>query len=208
MHIVLCDDHTLVVEGFTLLLQALQPGLRVSCHARAETLLGEAPRWTDVTLVLLDLALPDSEGLQALTRLRQLREDVPVVVLSGVDQRERMLQCIEAGAMGFIPKSVDSRTLEAALQHVLSGGIYLPAGAPATAARAPGVQLTPRQWEILAAVLQGKSIKRIALDLDISIATTKTHVSAVLRALNVTNRTEAIVKAAQLGLKLHAPLPL
>lgn len=184
-----------------MLLRSIAPNTRVSPYARAGALFEAAPLWTDVDLVLLDLGLPDCQGLEALRRLRRLREDVPVVVLSGLGNRQTMLQCLDAGAMGYIPKSADSGTLEQALRHVLAGGVFLPADVGAATSALPP-QLTPRQRDILGAVLQGKPIKRIALDLDISIATTKTHVSAVLRALDATTRTEAVIKAAQLGLQL------
>jgi DNA-binding NarL/FixJ family response regulator len=204
MHIALCDDHVLVADGIALLLKSLDPLARVTPYDNAAALLAAAPGWADVELVLLDLALPDAEGLDALHRLRALREDVPVVVLSGQGDRSTMLKAIDAGAMGFIPKSATTQTMLEALRIVLAHGIFVPAVAlrpPASArAAARGPVLTPRQWDVLHAVLKGRPVKQIARDLDISESTVKTHVSAVLRELDVTTRTEAIVKAVQLGL--------
>jgi DNA-binding NarL/FixJ family response regulator len=210
MHIALCDDHALVADGITLLLKSLDPLVRVTPFYSAAALLAAASGWTDVDMVLLDLALPDAAGLETLHRLRALHEDVSVVMLSGHADRTTVLSAIEAGAMGFVPKSATTQVMLEALRIVLAHGVYVPdvalglgplrSGKPASA----GPALTPRQWDVLYAVLKGQPVKRIARDLDISESTVKTHVSAVLRELEVTTRTEAIVKAVQLGLDFSA----
>ena len=203
MHIALCDDHALVVEGIALLLKSLDPQVRISPYFSASALLESAPAWSDVDLVLLDLVMPDAEGFQTLQRLRALREDVAVVVLSGQSDRASVLRAIDAGAMGFVPKAATTQTMLEALRIVLAKGVFVPEAAlGAVTGRTQGaaLSLTARQWEVLHAVLQGKTVKRIARDLDITESTVKTHVSAVLRELDVTTRTEAIVKAMQLGL--------
>jgi DNA-binding NarL/FixJ family response regulator len=204
MHLALCDDHALVADGITLLLESLDPLARVTPYYSAKTLLAAAAGWTDVDLVLLDLALPDTSGLETLYQIRALREDVPVVVLSGHADRTTVLSVIDAGAMGFVPKAATTQTMLEALRIVLAHGVYVPDVAldqcNRCEANSAGPALTPRQWDVLHAVLKGQPVKRIARDLGISDSTVKTHVTAVLRELKVTTRTEAIVKAVQLGL--------
>ena len=204
MHIVLCDDHALVADGIAMLLRSFDPLLRISTFLDAASLLAAAPRWQDVELVLLDLTLPDASGMRTLLQLRSLREDVPVVVLSAQSDRTTVLKAIDAGAMGFIPKAATTQTMTQALRIVLAKGVFVPDSAldwmPSPEQLRDRLDLTAREWEVLHAVLKGQSVKQIARDLDIAPGTVKTHVSMILRALGVTTRTEAIVKAVQLGM--------
>ena len=141
-----------------------------------------------------------------------------MVALSSADDRDTVLQAIDAGAMGFVPKSSSSAVLMAALQLILARGIYLPPSAflgASTEARperareqAPpppptpsALGLSPRQSDVLHLILQGKPAKLIERELGLSASTVKVHTSAVLRALNVTTRTQAVVAASRLGLR-------
>jgi DNA-binding NarL/FixJ family response regulator len=152
---------------------------------------------------MLDLALPDcGGGLDALVRFRERFPSHPVVVVSGTSEAGLITQAIELGAMGFIPKSTSMDRFLPALRLVLSGGTYV----PAEALRAPAIgaggaaelNLSPRQREVLALLTEGLSNKLIARRLDISENTTKIHVSAVLAALKVQTRAQAIVKVGRL----------
>ncbi len=209
MQVLLVDDHALFREGLALLLQGLDPAVGVTHAATAEAaLVAAAAHGFD--LVLLDLALPGRPGLDVLYALHRDGEGPPVVVMSGSDDRATVMAALQAGAMGFVPKSSPSAVMIGALRVVLGGGIYLPpdvflgdAGSRKTASDAkPGLALTPRQWQVLRLILEGRSIKLIAQALDTSANTTKTHVSAVLRALGVTSRTQAIVAVHRLGLRV------
>jgi len=153
---------------------------------------------------------------------------MPVVALSSSEDRPTVLSALDAGAMGFVPKTSSSAILSAALRLILAKGIYLPpsvflgdrsgperavpvndrAGtrspeAPtATAGVTPkDLGMTPRQADVLYRVLQGKSTKVICRELELAPNTVKAHTSAVLRALNVTTRTQAVIAAGKLGLK-------
>jgi DNA-binding NarL/FixJ family response regulator len=201
MHIALCDDHPVVADGIAQLLQALDANLKIERHTTAKSLLSAAPRWIDLDLVLLDLGLPDNEGLATLRRLRVIRDDVPVVVISAMTDRTTVLDVIEVGAMGFIPKSSSTERMLEAFKVVLDGNIYLPPDDVPIKQNAPQLNLTPRQWQILRRILEGKPIKRIATEFDIAECTVKTHITPILRELGVTNRTEAIVKAGAIGLR-------
>lgn len=208
MNLLLVDDHALFRGGLKSLLQELGGDL-VLDEAGNFTQALERASARRYDLILLDLNMPGLNRLDALTALREAVPEVPVVVLSGEDEPAVVRAAIERGAMGFIPKTATQEVLIQALRLVLARGVYLPvsvldapaparAGEPASAL--PG--LTPRQIEVLRCVIRGKPNKVIARDLDISEATVKVHLSSVLRALGVRNRTEAVYAAAKLGLRL------
>jgi DNA-binding NarL/FixJ family response regulator len=229
MKVLLVDDHTLFREGLALLLRPLLPDLNTREAGSCEEALQELQTQGPVDLVLMDLELPGMSGLQGITSLRQQWPDMPVVALSSADDRNTVLRAIEAGAMGFVPKSATSAVLVAALRLILARGIYLPASvlvgasaaAPAPAAsmaatppvavlgptgKSPAeLGLSPRQSEVLYLILQGKPAKLIEREMKLLAGTVKAHTSAVLRALNVTTRTQAVLAAGRLGLMFGAP---
>jgi DNA-binding NarL/FixJ family response regulator len=133
------------------------------------------------------------------------------VVVSAQENRERVIEALDLGAMGFIPKSSSSATLASALRLVFAGGIYVPPVVAAHAQRplsAPpelsqqtlaALHLTPREGEVLSLLMQGRPNKLIARKLNIADNTVRKHVTTVLRALRVRNRTEAVIEAARRG---------
>jgi DNA-binding NarL/FixJ family response regulator len=142
---------------------------------------------------------------------------VPVVVLSASEDPADMTRAIDSGAMGFIPKSQSSQVMIGALRLVLAGGVYLPPeairraapGSPSTAQPSRptswrDIGLTERQAEVLALLVQGKPNKLICRDLDLAEGTVKIHITAILKALKVTNRTQAVIEVSRLGLRLPA----
>jgi len=164
--------------------------------------------------VLLDLTLPGKHGFELLCELRHDFAHLPVVVLSATEDRDTVMRAINDGAMGFIPKTSKTEVLIAALRLVFSGGVYLPPSAfsmhsgpmvtesrlPAPATRSPrDVGLTERQAQVLALLVQGKSNKLICRDLRLSEGTVKVHVSAILKALNVRSRAQAIAELSRRG---------
>jgi DNA-binding NarL/FixJ family response regulator len=197
--VLLVDDHALFREGLALLLREVDSSVSVrhaGSVAQALNRLNDSGR---PDLILLDMVLPGEQGLDALRTVRSHAEEVPIVVLSGSEDAQLVRDCIEEGAMGFIPKASDSRVMTAALRLVLSGGVYLPSlviqGSSTSSADSRPAhlgELTPRQREVLLRLVQGKPNKIIARELGISDTTVKTHVSAVLQCLGVHNRTEAV----------------
>jgi len=176
----------------------------------------------DAGLLLLDLTLPGADGFTLLEELRTEYPNIPVVVLSASDRRDDVLRAIDLGAMGYIPKSSSNQVTLQALRLVLSGGIYLPpialtardeVGVPrlaegaSTARTVPrDLGLTARQAQVLALILQGKPNKVICRELGLAEGTVKIHVAAILRALNVSTRTQAVIEASRLGLQLENAL--
>lgn len=211
MKILVIDDHTLIRQALQNMLHVLDSSAEVLESADCSTALALAEEQPDIDLILLDLHLPGMGGMDALTHFRQSHPAVPVVVLSGANDRQTVLTAIDHGAMGFIPKSSSNNVMLSALRLVLSGGVYLPteildhAGlAPVESARSNTLTelgLTDRQMEVLALLLQGKSNKLICRELGLAEGTVKIHVTAVLKALNVTSRTQAVIAASQLGLR-------
>ena len=212
MKILVVDDHPLIVEALAQLLPQLGPEVEVR-GARDPTeameILDNEP---DVTLVLLDLALPGARGLDFLGDLKLDYPGVPIVVLSATHDPATIAAALGAGAHGFIPKSADAEALLDAVRCVLDGGVYrtaesspMPDGDGVHIA-SDALGLTARQTDVLKLLVQGKPNKLICRDLRLSEGTVKVHVSAILRALNVHTRTQVVIELARRGVRLEPPV--
>ncbi len=227
LKVLIADDHPLVREALKNVLKALDDQVIIVEAPDCSTALSQAEEHQDLDLILSDLELPDIGGFALLTELRTRHPTIPVVVLSGHEDRDSVMEGLERGAMGFIPKSSPNEVMLSALRLVLSGGKYLPpqvlattTGLPSTAVgtgKDPGLRegkvvrsaadlgLTERQQQVLALLMHGKSNKLICRELGVAERTVKIHVSAVLKALNVTSRTQAVIAVERLGLKVDPP---
>lgn len=212
MKALLIDDHVLYCEGLALFAQHRLPQLRLQIEHSLSKALDRLSDTDAPSVVLLDLGLPDSSGLGSLERLREQAPSVPIVVLSADDRPQTVLGAIERGAAGFIPKSADGSALVEALEAVMDGRVYLPETARmvsngSTPAPDGGALhgLSPRQLDVLRLLVEGRSNKLIQRELALSESTVKTHLEAIFQRLGVKNRTQAVVAAARLGLRLPAP---
>lgn len=186
------------------MLDRASPGLVCLQFASLSQLLEAVQVQAAPQLVLLDLGLPDVQGIEALTRLREQLDAVPVLVVSADERRETVLACLEAGAVGFIPKTANFERLLEQLGAALQGCIQLPAGLGLGAdAALEAPQFSGRQQEVLQLLLMGMSNKGICRALQMSESTVKTHLAAIFRKLGVNRRAEAMVAAMSLGLKLQ-----
>ena len=202
MNLLVIDDHPLFREGMKVLLRHLDANLQIDEADDCRGALHFARKQL-YDLVLLDLKLPGVNGLDALAAIRKEFPFTPVVVVSGEHSAPVVREAIDRGAMGFIPKSSTPDQLVHALRQVLARKVYLPAEAIAGAAPSGDQdidELTPRQLEVLRNVIQGKPNKQLARELGVSTATVKSHLAAVMRALNASNRTELVYLAARRGL--------
>lgn len=204
--ILVADDHDLVRIGMLQLLRHWNPGVVVGEAANGpalERLLTPPARWN---LLLLDLTMPGFGGEPAVRALLSRHPELPVLLVSGTSDAATTARLLDAGVAGFLPKSLDGGLMVKAIELVLAGGRYVPPdvlrGLPAVeilpAAGVPqareGGDITPRQREILALLLQGLPNKVIAARLDIAEATVKMHVTALLRAHDVSSRAELLAR--------------
>jgi DNA-binding NarL/FixJ family response regulator len=204
MKIMVVDDHALVREGLRHVLQGAAEEVEVLEAGRCTAAFDLAGLHPDIALVLLDINLPDMNGLAALDRFGLRHPDVPVIMLSGLEDPGVMRKCFDRGAAGFLPKSSMSEVLLQAVRLVLAGGTYVPPemlGAAALHTPAADVlNITPRQHDVLQLIVDGLSNKEIARELDLSEQTVKAHVTMILRALQVDTRTQVVVAVTRLGL--------
>jgi DNA-binding NarL/FixJ family response regulator len=221
MKVLLIDDHPLILCALQSVIGGLGDQVTVVGVATARAAREALQRNEAFDLVLLDLQLGDASGFDVLVEMRQAHPALPVVVISASDRASDVIQAIDLGAMGFVPKRASNDTLVEALRLVMAGGIYVPAmhlgssQGPASRAASPAIPaaetatyqvtpsfeelgLTPRQADVLTQLLQGKPNKEIARRLGLSVETVKDHVQAVLRALGVSSRTQAVLAVSQM----------
>ena len=210
MKILLADDHPLFREGVKQVLCQLGEQTTIVDAHDYPSLFVQARINPDLDLALIDLNMPGLPGHQGIRQFRHRFPDVPLVILSASESLQDMEQSLNAGALGYVLKTSPSSVILHALQRVLSGGIFVPdpcnetgTGARlqcAPSAPRPDVTLTTRQMEVLRGLLQGLPNKSIARRLELTEGTVKIHVAAIFRALDVNNRTEAVIAARQFGL--------
>jgi DNA-binding NarL/FixJ family response regulator len=218
LKVLIVDDHALIRQGLRPILAQLGTDgegvevMEASGYAEALDRIAASP---DLDLLMLDLRMPDVSGFAALADIEEHYPDLPVVIMTGEDDPALVREAFEHGALGFIPKSSPPPVILAALRLVLSGGTYVPphimaaantpraapAPLPDPAIAAGRLGITPRQSDVLALLLAGKSNKLISRELNLAEGTVKNHVAAVLKALNVDTRVQAVIAAARLGLK-------
>jgi DNA-binding NarL/FixJ family response regulator len=198
--VLLADDDVLFRMG---LLQLLRRRLKVKRCLEAASFLEvcEHLKQKDMRLAIIDLRMPGLSGAKDIAQIRLLHPDVLVVVLSGSDRREDILDALSAGVHGYIVKSQDIDQLADRLRYILSGEIYVPpilAEPSNRDARPEQRTLSSRQREVLRGIVEGKSNKEIAQALNIAEGTVKMHLSALLRVLGATNRAHAAALGKQL----------
>lgn len=217
MKVLLVDDHPLILSALKAMIESLSPGVVVNAVSSAREARFTLRAQQDHDLMLLDLQLGDANGFELLTEVRQSDPELSVVVLSSSDRASDVIQAIDLGAMGFLPKRMTTEDLADALRLVIAGGIFVPtmsvnpvrdADEPEPPAPPPAghdslpsfeeLGITPRQADVLMLLLQGKSNKDIARRLGLSVETIKDHVAAVLRALGVSSRTQAVLAVGQM----------
>ena len=220
MKILVVDDHVLTRMALRDVLKKVMGDATVleapSC-SQAMQVIAEHP---DLKLILLDLNLPDRDGFSVLTELGERNPPIPVVVLSAQQDRESVVRALDLGALGFITKSGQPEVMAKALELVRAGGVYIPpeirardqplarqpdAKQPATkrpSCSPADLGLTDRQVQVLSLMMQAKSNKAICRILNLAEPTVKNHVTAIFKALKVSNRMEALIKVRELGLEL------
>ncbi|MEO8364699.1 MAG: response regulator transcription factor [Pseudoxanthomonas sp.] len=205
--LLIADDHPLFREALRGAVQRVMPGVKLHEADSVDALYTLVEAHPDADMLLMDLNMPGAHGFNALVHLRALHPQLPVVVVSAREEPGVMRRALDHGALGFIPKSASSDTIGEAIGLVLEGERW----APPQAHAAPGIgrdeyevaqrlrELTPQQFRVLQMLCVGRLNKQIAYDLGVSEATIKAHVTAILRKLGVTNRTQAVLMAGRLS---------
>ncbi|MCQ9616969.1 response regulator transcription factor [Paenalcaligenes niemegkensis] len=211
--LLIADDHPLFREALRGVVARLFPSAAIYEADRISNLYALVDDHPDADLLLLDLDIPGAIGFSALVHLRATYPSLPIVIVTAHEEARFIRRALEHGAMGFIPKSIDSQNLGIALQEVLDGGTWLPEVSIST----PGIsvderkaaaqlrELTPQQFRVLQMVSTGQLNKQIAHELNVSEATIKAHMTAILRKLGASNRTQAVLIASRLGLSQDEP---
>jgi DNA-binding NarL/FixJ family response regulator len=215
--ILIIDDHFLIREALRSVLQELKGEATVLEAMNASQAMKILSEHTDVGFVFLELDLPDRDGFSILSELHARHPGISVVVLSARQDRNSVTRALDLGAFGFIPKSKGFKVLLGALKLVFAGGIYIPneilvrdEASPPSPGRTSGAHnsngprpadlgLTERQLDVLRFLMRGQSNKGICRALNLAMPTIKNHVTAIFKALKVTNRTEAVIAVGNLG---------
>lgn len=203
--VLIADDHALFRDGLRHLLAELDDDLEIVEAESYPAALAVAREDKQLDLALADLGMPGMERFAGLSALIRALKGVPVVVVSAAETTEEMSQAMDTGAAGYIPKTLASSVIASAVRQVVSGDIYLP---PTLLDWEPGAgpldsgstRLTPRQMDVLNLMAEGKSNKEIARILGLAEGTVKLHVTSLLKVLEANNRTQAVIKAASMGL--------
>jgi DNA-binding NarL/FixJ family response regulator len=212
MKILVIDDHALIREALRGVIKELKDEATVVEAADWRQAIPQIEHGSEPDLILLDLQLPERDGLEILAELRESHPAISVVVLSARQDRESVVKALDFGALGFIPKSAPREVMLSALNLIFSGGMYIPPEIlghqeptppqpPPATQRISGADLglTERQMDVLALMMKGRSNKLICRALGLAEPTVKNHVTAILKALKASNRTEAVINAAARG---------
>lgn len=203
MKTLLADDHPLMREGVRQVLMQLDPGMQILDAHDYPSLFARTAEHPDLDLALVDLNMPGVTGALGIAEFRARFPDVPLVVLSASESPHDVRRVLESGALGYIYKAMPSGEMLAALHSVLAGDVFIPSMGhdprPRPLATQDVSSLTGRQLTVLRLLLEGHSNKSIAIELSLTEATVKTHITAILRALGVNSRTEAVLLVQRMG---------
>lgn len=210
LKLLVIEDHAMVREGLLQALKGVERGTVAVGAADAAAGLALLEADVEIDMVLLDLMLPGTSGMTLLGMLRKRFPAIPVVILSALDDVVTVTRALRQGAAGFVPKSSSTDTMLAALREVLAGEVYLPPrlrdqvendrGRGRTAAERYG--LTAGQARVLELLTQGRTNRQIAELLGVTEGTVKIHASAIFKAMNVANRSQALLVAKKQRVKL------
>lgn len=211
MKVLIVDDHALIREAMAAVVAEALPDGTVFLAADAKQAGAMLDHHSGMDLVLLDIQLPDGDGLSLLAQWRNLFPAMAIALLSGVRDPVAVQQAMTLGACGFLPKTDPRAVTLGALRLILAGGIYVPhelvafthrptvINLPVVESNGPAEALTPRQRDVLRLLMRGCSNKRICRELGLAEPTVKNHLSIIFRVLGVSSRTEAVSRVSGQG---------
>ncbi len=205
---IIVDDHPLFRDALRQTLTSSFKSTKVEEAGSLDALMTLLDGDQDTDLILLDLTMPDVQGLSGLLQIRTQHPAIPVIVVSAVDDPAVIRKCLDFGAFGFVPKSRPVEEIRTAIRTVVDGGVWTPAGFDASAPSDSSDRelaarlstLTPQQIKVLGMLGEGLLNKQIAYKLNVSEATIKAHVSAILQKLGVDSRTQAVIAINKSGI--------
>ncbi|QDZ27013.1 response regulator transcription factor [Noviherbaspirillum sp. UKPF54] len=202
IHILLVDDHPLVRDGLRARLETIPHFAVVAEAGNADEALRHATA-EHIDLALMDINLNGANGIELTGRFNTLHPEIAVLMLSMHDKAEYVMQAIQAGARGYVLKDAPATDIIAAIDTVMSGGIYYSAGLTKQLAKPaqPATLLTRREREVLHYIATGKSNKHIAREMDLSVRTVETHRLNIKRKLGIEGQADLIRFALE-----HAPI--
>jgi len=203
MKILLADDHELVRDSLAALLRHMGNVEVVTAPSVARVMEALQPD-AGFDLILVDYAMPGMNGLDGFTSIRQAAEPVPVALMSGVAPRPVIERALAEGAAGYVPKTMSTKSLCAAIRFMADGEVFAPISLMAdvdTIQTSEGpVQLTKREMNVLQSLCRGMANKEIALELGLQEVTIKLHVKSLCRKISARNRTHAAMIAKEAGI--------
>ncbi len=228
MKLLLADDHTLFRDALVQYIERAEPEADVTLAKDFYEVVDLMKENPNQDLILLDLRMPGMNGMDGFKRVREDYPDVPVALMSGVAETKDVNDAMDLGAVGYFPKTLSGKALLKAIQLVLTGERFVPldhetnmimpshydggsngngangyGGLKETQSNISGSansNLTPREREVLSYLAEGASNKEIARELDLQVVTVKLHVRGICRKLDAKNRTQAALKARELGI--------
>lgn len=204
INVLICDDHALIRQGLKQVLADVS-----DLHIAAEAADGPAAvrriREGGIDVVLLDIALPNRDGLEVLKQLQEEHPKLPVLILSTYPEKQYAVRCLKLGAAGYLNKGADQEQLVTAIRKVVHGGIFVSSAIAESLAvalrhdttRAPHETLSDREYQVFSLIAAGNTLSHIARSLNLSLTTVSTYRSRILEKISVTNDVELALYAVR-----------
>lgn len=216
----IADDHELFLQGLEFILRKEYPDAEITLADSYTGIFDVLQNRHDFDLILTDLAMPGASWREAISKMHEICPETPIIIISAVFEPEILQETYNLGVSGYVSKSFSNNLILSAINLVMAGGMYIPPEVMKMGMKSSSESvrdlikdlerpkavngsnhgLTPRQTEVLECLAEGLSNKQIAYKLDVSEGTVKIHITLLMRTLEVTNRTAAVRKAAQLGI--------
>ncbi len=215
MKLLIADDHTLFRDALIQYIERADSNARVILAKDFHQALSMLEQNGDQDLVILDLRMPGMNGLDGFSVMKEKFPGQAVALMSGVAEDRDVKKALDLGAVGYFPKTMSGKALLKAIQEVVSGNVFVPEGKKSVFMPSyyadevdntisdpdSNIHFTPRESDVLSFLVDGSSNKEIARELDLQIVTVKLHVRGICRKLGAKNRTQAALRAKELGVK-------
>lgn len=209
MKALVIDDHPVFITALESLLKDMRRDIGIDTATSAEEALRHIEYHPDYEFILLDLSMPGLDGFAFLRALQQRKLPIPVIIVSSSEEPETIHACINAGAVGYIPKSYDLDQMAKAIERIHDGEIYLPQELTQSTARTDEaairqrceqIGISDKTYQVLVWLAKSKTNKEIANEMNISVHTVKAHLAKLQERLQTSNRMDTVMEAIRLGL--------